>query len=81
MTMTSCAPSTRALSAANCPTGPAPHTATMSDGWMSHMSAPMKPVGKMSVRNSTCSSLSDSGTLNMLTSARTTRAYSACPPA
>ena len=41
MAMTFAAPSTRALSMANWPTGPAPHTATTSLGWMSHISAPM----------------------------------------
>ena len=41
MAMTFAAPSTRALSMANWPTGPAPQTATTSLGWMSHISAPM----------------------------------------
>ncbi len=35
------------------PTGPQPHTATMSVGWMSAWTAPCQPVGRMSLRNST----------------------------
>ena len=41
MAITLAAPSTRALSIANWPTGPAPQTATTSPSWMSHISAPM----------------------------------------
>ena len=41
---------------ANCPTGPQPHTATVSPGSMSAFSAAMYPVGKMSERKSTLSS-------------------------
>src|SRR4051812_26236465 len=81
MAITRSAPSSRALFIANCPTGPAPHTAITSPGLMSHISAPMYPVGKMSDRNSTCSSVSPSGTLIGPTSANGTRAYSAWPPA
>ena len=44
------------------------------------MSAPMYPVGKMSDRNSTDSSGSPSSILIGPTSAKGTRAYSACPP-
>jgi len=39
--MTRSAPNRRALAIANCPTGPAPHTATTSPGLMLHISAPM----------------------------------------
>jgi len=42
---------------ANNPTGPQPQTATVSPGRMSHISAPMWPVGRMSERNNTWSSL------------------------
>ena len=35
------APSSRALAIANCPTGPQPHTAMVSPGRISHISAPM----------------------------------------
>jgi hypothetical protein len=41
MAITFAAPSTRALSIANCPTGPAPQTATTSPSVISHISAPM----------------------------------------
>src|ERR1051326_6814071 len=46
-----------------------------------HISAPMYPVGRLSERNSTCSSGSPSGILSGPTSAKGTRAYWACPPA
>jgi hypothetical protein len=41
MAITMAAPSTRALSIANWPTGPAPQTATTSPSSMSHISAPL----------------------------------------
>ena len=81
MAMTVSAPSSRALSMANCPTGPAPHTATTSPGSMPHISAPMYPVGRMSDKNSTCSSARSFSIFNGPTSANGTRAYSDCPPA
>jgi hypothetical protein len=39
-----------------CPTGPQPHTATVSPGFTSQNSAPIQPVGRMSERKSTVSS-------------------------
>jgi transposase len=39
-----------------------------------------QPVGKMSLRNSNCSSGMPSGTLMWVASAKGTRRYSACPP-
>ena len=39
--MTRSAPSRNALRIANCPTGPQPHTATVSPRWMSQFSAAM----------------------------------------
>src|SRR3954454_6581797 len=66
---------------ANRPTGPAPHTATTSPDLMSHMSAPMYPVGRMSDRNRTWSSLRSLSIFNGPMSANGTRAYSAWPPA
>src|SRR4051794_15563044 len=48
---------------------------------MSQASAAMYPVGKMSVRNNTCSSLRPFSILSGPTSAYGTRTYSACPPA
>ena len=80
MTTTRWAPSRNALAAANCPTGPAPQTAIVSPSLMSHISAPIHPVGKMSVRNRTCSSLRWLGTFIGPKSANGTRTYSACPP-
>src|ERR1044072_5157339 len=56
MAMTRPAPSRNALRIANCPTGPQPHTATVSPGWMLQFSAAMYPVGKMCERNRTFSS-------------------------
>ena len=55
--ITCSAPSITALAMANWPTGPAPKTAIDSPPLMSQKSAPMKPVGRMSERNSTCSSV------------------------
>ena len=81
MAITRPAPNIHALLMANRPTGPAPHTATVSPGSMSACSAAMYPVGKMSVRNSTFSSGRCPGTLNAPKSANGTRTYSACPPA
>ena len=81
MAMTRSAPSMNALAIANSPTGPQPHTAIVSPGLMAHDSAAMYPVGKMSDRNSTCSSLRCAGTLIGPTSANGIRAYSAWPPA
>ena len=54
--MTLPAPSRRALRIANCPTGPQPQIATVSPPFSPQKSAAMKPVGKMSERNSACSS-------------------------
>ena len=53
----------------NSPTGPQPQTATVSPGSMLQFSAAMYPVGKMSDRNSTCSSVRCAGTLTGPTSA------------
>lgn len=77
MAITFSAPSSRALAIANWPTGPAPQTAMMSPGLISHISAPMYPVGKMSDRKSTCSSVNPFSILIGPTSANGTRAYSA----
>ena len=74
------APITMADWIANNPTGPQPHTATVSSGWMSAFSAAIQPVGRMSERNSTLSSSRWSGTTIGPTSEKGTRAYSACPP-
>ena len=79
--MTRLAPCRYALVIANCPTGPQPHTATVSPGLMLHCSAAMYPVGSTSDRKSACSSVTSSGTFNGPKSANGTRAYSACPPA
>ena len=81
MAMTCFAPSRYALAMASRPTGPAPQTATTSPDLMSHISAPMYAVGKMSDRNSTWSSLRSFSILIGPTSANGTRAYSAWPPA
>jgi hypothetical protein len=56
MAVTRPAPSIQALWMVNCPTGPHPHTATVSPGSMSAFTAAIQPVGKMSERKSTCSS-------------------------
>ena len=80
MQITCLAPSNTALRMANCPTGPPPHTATVSVGSMSQATAACQPVGKMSPRNSTCSSLRLSGTFSGPQSANGTRTYSAWPP-
>src|SRR5690348_4008878 len=48
---------------------------------MPQFSAAMYPVGRMSERNSTCSSRKPFSILRGPTSAKGTRAYSACPPA
>jgi hypothetical protein len=61
--------------------GTAAHTAMVSPGLISHRSAPMYPVGKMSDRNSTCSSLKPFSIFSGPTSANGTRAYCAWPPA
>jgi hypothetical protein len=81
MAITRSAPSIRALAIANWPTGPAPQTAITSPRLMSHISAPMYPVGKMSERKSTFSSGRSSSILSGPTSANGTRAYCAWPPA
>src|SRR3954447_8130914 len=81
ITITRSAPSIHALAAANWPTGPAPQIAMTSPRWMSHISAPMYPVGKMSERKSTDSSGTPFSILIGPTSANGTRAYSAWPPA
>ena len=81
MAMTCFAPSRIALRMVICPTGPQPHMATVSVGWMSHCTAACQPVGKMSPRNSTCSSERPfAGTLMCVLSAYGTRTYSAWPP-
>ncbi len=67
--MTLSAPSRKALRMANCPTGPAPKTATVSPRRISQFSAAMYPVGKMSERNSSFSSGTSHGTGSGPTSA------------
>ena len=57
MAMTRSAPSQKAHFMANSPTGPQPHTATVSPGWIWQFSAAMLPVGKTSARNTACSSV------------------------
>ena len=47
---------------------------------MSHCTAACQPVGKISPRNNTCSSVSPSGTLMFVASANGTRTCSAWPP-
>ena len=69
MAMTRSAPFRNALRMENWATGPQPNTAIVSPPVIWQKSAPMKPVGKMSDRNSTCSSVSPSGTLIGPTSA------------
>jgi hypothetical protein len=69
MAMTRSAPSMTALAIANWPTGPAPNTAMTSPPVISQNSAPMNPVGKMSERNKTCSSVRSSSILIGPTSA------------
>jgi hypothetical protein len=56
------------------------HPIQVSPGEMLQYSAAMYPVGKMSERNSTCSSVSESGTGSAPTSAYGTRTNSAWPP-
>jgi hypothetical protein len=57
-------PYSRAVIIAARPTGPAPTTATTSPGrTLAPRTPTSKPVGRMSDRNSTCSSLSLSGSL------------------
>ena len=63
------APRRIAARIANWPTGPAPQIATVSSGSMSHCIAACQPVGKMSPRNSACSSGMPAGTLIGATSA------------
>src|SRR5579884_2034695 len=63
------------------PTGPQPQTATVSPPSISQFSAAMYAVGKISDKNSTCSSVSESGTFSAPKSAKGTRTYSAWPPA
>ncbi len=64
MATTVLGPYRRAVIIAANPTGPAPTIATTSPGWTLPFSTPTsKPVGRMSDRNSTCSSLSPSGSL------------------
>lgn len=46
---------------ANKPTGPDPKTTTVSFGFTSAISTPQSDVGKISVKNKTCSSVSSSG--------------------
>ena len=63
------------------PIGPAPTIAIVSPGLTRPLRTPTSnAVGRMSARNSTCSSLSPSGTLYTDVSANGTRAYSACRP-
>ena len=78
--ITVAAPRISADSCAKTPTGPQPITTTVSLGPTSARSAPIYPVGRMSVRNNTCSSSSSSGILKRLVSANGTRTPSACPP-
>jgi len=60
------------------PIGPAPTIATVSPGETMPLSTPTSyAVGRMSARNSTCSSVSPAGTLYTELSANGTRAYSA----
>src|SRR3546814_4799581 len=55
------------------PTGPQPHTATVSPSSMSALSAAIQPEGMMSDRNRTCSSSIPSGTTMGPTSEKGTR--------
>ena len=75
--ITRSAPIRKADCTANSPTGPQPHTATVSPGSMSAFSAAIQPVGKMSDRNSTLSSSMPSGMTIGPTSLNGTRTYSA----
>ena len=81
MAMTRPAPNIHALWMANWPTGPHPHTATVSPFSIPQFSAAMYPVGRMSDRNTTLSSGMPSGIFSTLASAHTTRRNWACPPA
>ena len=74
------APIIRAEAMANCPTGPAPKTATVSPSPTSAISAPNQPVGKMSEIRIACSSLTASGSFTSPTWAKGMRAFSACSP-
>ena len=69
MTMTRPAPCFQADRIAICPTGPAPQIATVSPASICAFSAAIQPVGRMSDRNSTCSSSRSSGTAMGPTSA------------
>ena len=69
MAITRPAPSIQALRMQNWPTGPHPHTATVSPVSISAFSAAMYPVGKMSDRNTTFSSGMPSGIFSTLASA------------
>ena len=66
---------------AQIPTGPRPMTATVEPGAMSARRAPMKPVGRMSVSRTACSSPMDSGITRTDVSAAGTATSSAWPPA
>ncbi len=75
------APNSSALRAAIKPTPPAPQTATVSPPAMSQKSAPMKPVGTASDKNSACSSAMSPGITKQFASANGTRTYWAWDPA
>ena len=83
-TMTQAAPRSWAPAAAARPTGPAPAMYTVLPGLTPAMTAPWKPVGKMSdssVRSVIFSIACDlSGNLSRLKSAYGTMTYSAWPP-
>ena len=82
--MTTAAPSSCADAAAASPTGPAPATYTVEPTVVPAVTAPWKPVGKMSdsmVRSSSFSRASSrSGNFRRLKSAYGTMTYSAWPP-
>ena len=81
MAITRPAPIRSALCTAKSPTGPQPQTATVSPSPMSAFAAAIQPVGRMSERNSTCSSESASSSMTIgPTSEKGTRTYSAWPP-
>ena len=61
-------------------TGPAPQIATVEPGSIPALAAAWSPVGRMSVRNSTCSSVKCAVTLRCVASASGTRTNSARPP-
>jgi len=63
------------------PTGPHPKTTTVSSFFTFAISVPQREVGKISVKNRTCSSVNSSGTFTGPTFACGTLIYSAWPPA